>query len=83
MIIISVTDFGLSGGLRIEKEMMECFFSGRYANRGDLFEGLFIWEEEKYKKLQGTYPVISLSFANVKEEDCEKAIYRICQLLKK
>ena len=47
--------------------MMERFFSVGYVNRGDLFEGLNIWQEEKYRKLQGTYPVISLSFANVKE----------------
>ena len=70
-------------GKTLTMEMLECFFSNEYKNRGDLFEGLFIWEEEKYRKLQGTYPVISLSFANVKEEDCETAIYRTCQLLKK
>ncbi len=34
--------------------MLECFFSNKYANRPDLFEGLSIWEEEKYRKLQGT-----------------------------
>ena len=38
--------------------MLECFFSNKYAGRGgQLFEGLKIWEEEKYRKLQGTYPV--------------------------
>ncbi len=44
----------------------ECFFSTAYENRGELFEGLSIWEEEKYRKLQGSYPVIFLSFANIK-----------------
>jgi len=39
------------------------------AGRDDLFEGLSIWEEEKYRKLQGTYPVISLSFADIKRTD--------------
>ena len=43
-------------------------------DRGDLFEGLSIWEEEKYRKLQGTYPVISLSFARVKENNYEDAL---------
>ncbi len=33
----------------------------------DLFEGLSIWQEEKYRALQRTYPAISLSFANIKE----------------
>ena len=54
--------------------MLEQFFSVKYADRGDLFEGLSIWKEEKYRKLQGTYPVISLSFANVKEVDDEKTL---------
>ena len=46
--------------------MLEQFFSNRYANRADLFQGLSIWEEEAYRQLQGTYPVIFLSFADVK-----------------
>ena len=45
--------------------MTEQFFSVNYAGREDLFQGLSIWEDEKYRRLQGTYPVISLSFANV------------------
>ena len=52
-------------GKTLNMSMLEKFFSLEYADRGDLFEGLFIWEEEKYQKLQGTYPVISLSFANM------------------
>ena len=47
--------------------MVEQFFSLRYAGRSDLFERLSIWNSEKFRSLQGTYPVISLSFANVKE----------------
>ena len=54
-----------------------------YAGRGDLFEHLAIWKEEKYRELQGTYPVISLSFANVKEADYEITEYRIRELLMK
>lgn len=41
-------------------------FSNKYAGRGDLFEGLAIWDDEKYRQLQGAYPVIFLSFAGVK-----------------
>ncbi len=55
-------------------------FSVNYANRGDLFEGLSIWEEETFQRLQGTYPVISLSFANVKEQRYEIARRKICQI---
>ena len=70
-------------GKTLNMSMLEHFFSIQYADRGNLFEGLSIWEEEKYRKLQGTYPVISLSFANVKEKDFNTASYRIRQLLMK
>ena len=53
-------------GKTLNMSMLHCFFSTMYQNRGDLFEGLSIWKEEKYRKLQGTYPVIFLSFAAVK-----------------
>ena len=54
-------------GKTLNMSMLEQFFSVNYADRGDLFEGLSIWQSEKYRKLQGTYPVISLTFANIKE----------------
>ena len=68
-------------GKTLNISMVEQFFSVDYAGRADLFEGLAIWEEEKYRQLQGTYPVISLSFANVKEKDYESTRFRICQLI--
>ncbi|MEE0919424.1 MAG: AAA family ATPase, partial [Lachnospiraceae bacterium] len=55
-------------GKTLNMSMLECFFSNQYANRADLFEGLSIWEEEKYRQLQGTYPVIFVSFASVKDK---------------
>lgn len=68
-------------GKTLNMSMVEQFFSVDYADRGDLFENLNIWKEEKYRKLQGTVPVISLSFANVKENTYEKTKIRICQTL--
>ena len=65
-------------GKTLNMSMVEQFFSIKYANRGDLFEGLSIWEDEKYRDLQGTYPVISLSFANVKERDYLTTRKKIC-----
>ena len=56
-------------GKTLNMNMLECFFSNKYKDRGDLFEGLDIWKEEKYRKLQGTYPVIFLSFADVKKDN--------------
>ena len=52
-------------GKTINMDMLNCFFSNRFQGRGDLFEGLSIWKEEVYRRLQGSYPVIFLSFADV------------------
>ena len=68
-------------GKTINMSMVEQFFSVDYADRGDLFEGLSIWEEEKYQQLQGTYPVISLSFARVKETDFDSTVKRMLEIL--
>ena len=68
-------------GKTLNMSMVEKFFSVDYAGRGDLFEGLSIWEEEKYRNLQGTYPVISLSFARIKETDNETTKEKIFQVL--
>lgn len=53
-------------GKTLNLNMLDYFFSNNHADRGDLFEGLSIWEEEKYRQLQGTYPVINLTFADIK-----------------
>ena len=92
-------------GKTLNMSMLEQFFSLEYADRGDLFQGLAIWEEKssdrenpperenpqngenplpgdyKYRNLQGTYPVISLSFANVKEISFSNARKKICQII--
>ncbi len=68
-------------GKTLNMSMTEQFFSIKYAGRGDLFENLAIWKEEKYRKLQGTYPVISLSFASIKDTNYETTRRKICQIL--
>ena len=68
-------------GKTLNMSMVEQFFSVDYANRGELFEGLSIWEDEYYRQLQGTYPVISLSFANIKETNFTNTRKKICQLI--
>ena len=68
-------------GKTLNMSMLEKFFSLDYAGRGELFEGLSIWGNEKYRKLQGTYPVISLSFANIKENNYQDTRKKICRLL--
>lgn len=68
-------------GKTLTMSMVERFFSLKYAGQGTLFENLSIWQEPKYHDLQGTYPVISLSFANIKETSYDKTVHRICELL--
>ncbi len=68
-------------GKTLNMSMMECFFSNEYVNRGNLFEGLEIWKNEKYRQLQGNYPVISLSFANIKGVTYEETVSSIKQLI--
>ncbi|WP_270495236.1 AAA family ATPase [Eisenbergiella porci] len=68
-------------GKTLTMSMVEQFFSVEYADRSELFEGLSVWQDEKYRSLQGIFPVISLSFANVKETRFESAVQRIGQLL--
>ena len=68
-------------GKTLNISMMEYFFSNKYAGRGDLFEGLSIWQEEKYRQMQGTYPVISLSFAGIKDENFQTAREKICDII--
>ena len=68
-------------GKTLNLNMLDYFFSSKHQNRSDLFEHLSIWQEEKYRNLQGTYPVISLSFANIKEDTFEGTKKRIYQIV--
>ena len=70
-------------GKTLNMNMVEKFFSLDYGGRSDLFENLNIWKEEKYRKLQGTYPVIFMSFADVKETEFPSARKAICRNIKK
>ena len=69
-------------GKTLNMSMVEEFFSIDYAKRGDLFQGLSIWKEEKFRKMQGTYPVISLSFARIKETNYDDTRERILQIIR-
>lgn len=69
-------------GKTLTMSMVEKFFSVDYAGRSELFEGLSIWREERFRKLQGTVPVLSVSFADVKETSFEQARKAICRIIK-
>lgn len=68
-------------GKTLNMSMLQYFLSVDYADQKELFQGLDIWQEEKYRKLQGTYPVISLSFADIKERLFSDARKMICQTI--
>lgn len=68
-------------GKTLTMSMLDYFFSIRHAGRNDLFENLNIWKKEEYRRIQGTYPVIFLSFANVKADHYEEAYTDICKLI--
>lgn len=66
-------------GKTLNMSMLEKFFSTKYAECSDLFEGLSIWQDEKYRQLQGTWPVVFLSFAGIKENSFLEARKSICR----
>ena len=74
-------------GKTLNMSMVECFFSNQYAGRSDLFEGLSIWtvpqnpEDKDYRLIQGTFPVIFLSFAKIKAADSKGMKYAMSSII--
>ena len=68
-------------GKTLNMSMLEKFFSVEYAGRDELFEGLSVWEHQNYRKLQGSYPVIFLSFAGVKDNSFAEARKSVCRTI--
>lgn len=69
-------------GKTLTMNMVESFFSVDYAKRSDLFEHYNIWQYEKYRNIQGTYPVISISFARIKETGYEETKAKIYEIIR-
>lgn len=69
-------------GKTLTMSMVEQFFSVDYAGRSDLFDKKDIWQETSYRELQGTYPVISLSFARVKEMNYADMRAKLCEIIR-
>ena len=70
-------------GKTLNMNMLERFLSIEYAGQGEVFMGLSIWEDEKYRNLQGTYPVIFLSFAGIKSSSFDEAKKGLLYLIEK
>ena len=70
-------------GKTLNMNMLERFLSIEYAGQGEIFDGLSIWKDEKYRNLQGTYPVIFLSFAGIKSSSFDEARKSLFYLIEK
>lgn len=70
-------------GKTLNMNMLERFLSIEYTGRGEIFEDLAIWKDEKYRKLQGTCPMIFLSFADIKANNYSLAREKICMVIQK
>ncbi len=72
-------------GKTLNMSMLECFFSRKYEGREDLFEGLSIFghdsDKEKYRNLQGKFPVIFLTFANIKADKYSEMEHKITETI--
>lgn len=67
-------------GKTLTMSMLEKFFSISSGQK-ELFYGLDIWNEEAFHQLQGSFPVISITFANVKERTYLTTRKRINQII--
>lgn len=67
-------------GKTLTMSMVEYFFSVEHKDAG-LFENLAIWEKQEYRDLQGTYPVISISFSDIKENSYQQVRNKICEII--
>ena len=68
-------------GKTLNMSTLNCFFSNKYENRGELFEDLKIWEDASMREQQGKWPVIFLSFADIKQKTYELTKSSFNQLL--
>ena len=68
-------------GKTLNMSMLNSFFTNKFENRGDLFEGLKVWEDPDMRAQQGKWPVIFLSFAEAKQPDCIALKESINQLI--
>ena len=68
-------------GKTLNMSMLNCFFSNKFDNRGELFEGLKVWEDADMREQQGKWPVIFLSFAGIKGATYQDTIIQMKKLL--
>src|SRR3990167_3558202 len=68
-------------GKSISLSMLRYFFEKTDQSMTYLFKNSLIWKEESFKDLQGVYPVIFISFKDIKGPTWEQAYQEIQELL--
>ena len=67
-------------GKTLMLDTVKTFFSPKYKDQSDLFEGLEIYNDDLIS-LQGMVPVIFITFSNIKGVDFDEAISKIKELI--
>src|SRR3990167_3013108 len=68
-------------GKSIALSMLRYFFEKTEESTAYLFENSAIWKEQGFKELQGTYPVIHISFKDIKATTWDEAYLELQELL--
>lgn len=68
-------------GKTLMMSTVETFFSTKHAEHKSLFADLEVWNHKDLQKLQGKYPVLFVSFADVKENTYQQARKKICRII--
>ncbi len=68
-------------GKTLNLSMLQYFYERTPQNHMYLFENTAIWQEEHYRKHQGIYPVISVTFKDVKLDSWENAYAKLQDII--
>ena len=68
-------------GKTLNLSMLRTFFEKTNEDTGSLFHALKIWQQEKFRALQGEYPVIFFSFKDVKHASWEETFKSLRRLI--
>jgi len=70
-------------GKTLNLSTLKYFFEKTEVDHSYLFEDKLIWKEEKYRPMQGQYPVISLSFKDIQDHDWQNVYEKFKKLISK
>jgi hypothetical protein len=70
-------------GKTLNLSMLRYFFEKTEEDTSYLFKGLNIWENEKYRAMQGQFPVVFISLKDVKHSSLEKTLGAFRKLVAK